>query len=231
MASPHKPDNNTDPDESAAKADHAANEGNGARAVTANAKPSNKSLAKSEFAYACDRWLPLMSRLDQAEALRYAKDVIDRSCIPADNENVGPETGGADDAEPETEKAVDTSNLADAAHAAADAVDEEVPNGELVDKTTMLVGGVLKEDRCIPVYQRRRWSCKRHKLGNLERPENLAQTDLYETDRRYDADAESPRSGDYGRAGADRAHRPVNTMKRLNSSGSVGFAAGRLHGA
>src|SRR4249920_2617413 len=77
-------------------------------------------------------------------------------------------------------------------------MDEEVPttfadaaDGELVDKTTMLVGGVLIEDRCIPVfYQRRRWSCKRHKLGNLERPENLAQTDLYETDRRYDADAE-----------------------------------------
>jgi hypothetical protein len=54
-AEPHKPDNNTDPDESAAKADHAANEGNGARAVRANAKlKSNKSLAKSEFAYACD---------------------------------------------------------------------------------------------------------------------------------------------------------------------------------
>ena len=201
------------PDVSAAKAEHAANEGNGACAVRANAKPkSNKSLAKSEFAYACDHWLPLMSRHDQVEALRYAKDVVDRSCIPADNENVGPGTGSADDAEPETEKAVDTSNLADAAHApdavdeevptssladaadgahaAADAVEEEVPNGELVDKTTMLVGGVLKEDRCIPVYQRRRWSCKRHKLGHLERPENLVQTDLYETDRRYDADAE-----------------------------------------
>jgi hypothetical protein len=156
------------------------------------------------------------------------------------NENVCPGTGGADDAEPETEKAVDTSSLADGAdaahaadavdeevtrssladaadaadaaddeirtssfadaadvaHAAADAVDEEVPtstfadaaDGELVDKTTMLVGGVLKEDRCIPVYWRR--SRKRHKLGNLERPENLVQPDLYETDRRYDADAE-----------------------------------------
>jgi hypothetical protein len=93
------------PDVSAAKAEHAANEGNGACAVRANAKPkSNKSLAKSEFACACDRWLPLMSRHDQVEALRYAKDVVDRSCIPADNENVGPETGGADDAEPETEK-------------------------------------------------------------------------------------------------------------------------------
>jgi hypothetical protein len=102
----------------------------------------------------------------------------------------------ADAADAETR----TSSLADAAdgaHAAADAVDEDVPttfadaaDGELVDKTTMLVGGVLKEDRCIPVYQRRRWSCKRHKLGHLERPENLVQTDLYETDRRYDADAE-----------------------------------------
>jgi hypothetical protein len=211
-AEPHKPDNNTDPDESAAKADHAANEGNGARAVRANDKP----LAKSEFAYACDHWLPLMSRHDQVEALRYAKDVVDRSCIPAENENVGPGRADTDDAEPdpepETEKAVDTSNLADAAahaadavdnevptssladavdvaHAAADAVDEEVPNGELVDKTTMLVGGVLIEDRCIPVYRRRRWSCKRHKLGNLERPENLVQPDLYEIDRRYDGDA------------------------------------------
>ena len=217
-AEPHKPDNNTDPDESAAKADHAANEGNGARAVRANAKPkSNKSLAKSEFAYACDHWLPLMSRHDQVEALRYAKDVVDRSCIPADDENVGPGTGGADDAEPETEKDTDASNLADAAahaadavdnevptssladavdvaHAAADAVDEEVPNGELVDKSTMRVSGVLIEERCIPVYQRRRWSCKRHKPGNLERPENLVQTDLYETDRRYDGDAaESPK--------------------------------------
>jgi hypothetical protein len=162
------------------------------------------------------------------------------------NENVCPGTGGADDAEPETQKAVDTSSLADGAddadavddavttctpadgadaahaadavdnevptssladaadaeirkssfadaadvaHAAADAVDEEVPNGEFVDKTTMLVGGVLKEDRCIPVYERRRWSCKRHRLGNLERPENLVQPDLYETDRRYDGDA------------------------------------------
>jgi len=136
------------------------------------------------------------------------------------NENVGPGSGDTDDVEPdpepETEKAVDAANLADdadaadaetrtssladaadGAHAAADAVDEDVPttfadaaDGELVDKTTMLVGGVLIEDRCIPVYRRRRWSCKRHKLGNLERPENLVQTDLYETDRRYDADAE-----------------------------------------
>ena len=68
-------------------------------------------------------------------------------------------------------------------------MDEEVPNGELVDKSTMRVSEVLIEERCIPVYQRRRWSCKRHKPGNLERPENLVQTDLYETDRRYDGDA------------------------------------------
>jgi hypothetical protein len=182
-AEPNKPDNNTDPDESAAKADHAANEGNGARAVRANAKPkSNKSLAKSEFAYACDHWLPLMPRHDQVEALRYAKDVVDRSsCIPAENENVGPGTGGAED------DGVPTPGLADAADAAHAAAD--VAEGELVDKTNMLVGGVLIEDRRIPVYQRRYRSCKRHKLGNLERPENLVQADFYETDRRYDGDA------------------------------------------
>jgi hypothetical protein len=63
-------------------------------------------------------------------------------------------------------------------------VGEEVPNGELVEKTIMC--GVLIEDRRILVYQRRSRSRKRQKL---ERPENLVPADLYETDRRYDGDA------------------------------------------
>jgi hypothetical protein len=86
-----KAGNGTDPDESAAtmKAAHAANEGNGeARKVSkgksASKPKSDKSKAKSEFAYACDHWLPLMSKHDQAEALKYAKDVIERQRVPAD---------------------------------------------------------------------------------------------------------------------------------------------------
>jgi hypothetical protein len=80
--------NGTDPDESAAtmKAAHAANEGNGkaSKAKSASKPKPDKSETKSKFKAACDDLLPLMSKHDQAEALKYAKDVIDRSSVPAD---------------------------------------------------------------------------------------------------------------------------------------------------
>jgi hypothetical protein len=84
---PPKAGNGTDPDESAAKmkAAHAANESKAAPPKKkTNKKATSKPDAKSEFAYACNHWLPLMSKRDQVEALKYANDVIERSRIPAD---------------------------------------------------------------------------------------------------------------------------------------------------
>jgi hypothetical protein len=85
---PKKTGNGADPDASAAtmNAAHAANEGNGkASKAKSDSKPKpDKSETKSKFKAACDDLLPLMSKRDQAEALKYAKDVIDRSCVPAD---------------------------------------------------------------------------------------------------------------------------------------------------
>lgn len=80
--------NGTDPDEGAdqMRAAHAANESDPETEGASADKPKSnaKSKAKSEFIYACDHWLPLMSKDDQAEALKYARDVIDRASVSAD---------------------------------------------------------------------------------------------------------------------------------------------------
>jgi hypothetical protein len=54
------------------------------KGASADKPKSDKSKAKSEFVSACDHWLPQMSKRDQDEALKYAKDVIGRSSVPAD---------------------------------------------------------------------------------------------------------------------------------------------------
>jgi hypothetical protein len=142
--------------------------------------------------------VPAPGAADAADAADAVDDAVTMR-TPGDGENAGDAAEGVDDEVPPSSLAdaeIKTSSFADRADA-AHAVDDEVlasrdadeADGELVEKTTILVGGVLKEDRCIPVYRRCSRSPKRPELGELAPPEDLAQADLYETDRRYDANA------------------------------------------
>jgi hypothetical protein len=76
-----KPSPDTDPDEGAArmKAAYAANEGAAKKRTSGIA-----NTPKAEFQFACDHWIPRMSRHDQIEALRYVQDIVERLGIPAD---------------------------------------------------------------------------------------------------------------------------------------------------